>query len=118
MVKKITEKRLSDRKHIKVQITVHDGEGFGDLYFETYDVSTGGIFITSDLLLDVGEKLHLEFQLPDSSNKPVIAEGTVVRVIRVPRLPTKDFKPGMGIKFTKITPEDQKRLEDFLTAVK
>lgn len=117
MSKKIAEKRLSERKHIKVQITVHDGEGFGDLYFETHDVSTGGIFITSDILLDVGEKLHLEFQLPDSS-KPVVAEGTVVRVIRVPRLPSKDFKPGMGIKFTKITPEDKKRLEEFLNVVK
>ncbi len=118
MSKKISEKRLSERKHIKVQITVHDGEGFGDLYFETQDVSTGGIFITSDILLDVGEKLHLEFQLPDSSNKPVEAEGTVVRVIRVPRLPGKDFKPGMGIKFTKISPEDKKRLEEFLKVVK
>lgn len=117
MARKISEKRLSKRKPIKVQITVHDGEGFGDLYFETKDISTGGIFITSDLLLDVGEKLHLEFHLPDS-NKPVQAEGTVVRVIRVPRLPDQDFKPGMGIKFTKISDEDKKRLENFLGYIK
>ncbi len=116
MSKKIAEKRLSDRKHIKVQITVHDGEGFGDLYFETHDVSTGGIFITSDLLLDVGEKLHLEFQLPGSS-KPVVAEGTVVRVTRVPKIPGKEFKPGMGVKFTKISDEDKKRLEEFLREI-
>lgn len=116
MAKKIAEKRLSDRKPIKVQITVHDGEGFGDLYFETHDVSSGGIFIASDLLLDVGEKLHIEFQLP-GSQKPVHAEGTVVRVTRVPRLPGKDFKPGMGVKFTKISPEDKKRLEEFLNSI-
>jgi uncharacterized protein (TIGR02266 family) len=117
MVKKISEKRSSDRKPIKVQITVHDGEGFGDLYFETKDLSSGGVFIASDLLLDVGEKLHLEFQLPNTSS-PIVVEGTVVRVIRVPRMPSKDFKPGMGIKFTKISEEHKKQLEEFLNSMR
>ena len=116
MSKRIEEKRTSGRKHIRVQITVHDGEGFGDIYFESNDLSSGGIFVISDILLDIGERLTLEFMLSNSS-KPVHVEGEVVRIIKYPKQYGENLKPGMGIRFTNIVDEDKKNLEKFLRSM-
>ena len=48
--------------------------------FSSADVSGGGTFLRSDLLFEVGEVLHLEFDLPNGHH--IGADGRVVRVAR------------------------------------
>jgi hypothetical protein len=82
-------------------------EGAGHVLFDTRDLSTGGAFLKSSSLLEIGEELELEFQL--DGGKSVRATCKVVRVERKP--PT-----GMGISFTKLDAEAQAALKAFMAA--
>ena len=81
--------------------------GDGHVLFDTRDLSTGGAFLKSSSLLEIGEELELEFQL--DGGKSVRATCKVVRVERKP--PT-----GMGISFTKLDAEAQAALKAFMAA--
>jgi c-di-GMP-binding flagellar brake protein YcgR len=70
--------------------------------FSSADVSGGGAFLRSDLLFEVGELLHLEFDLPGGHHI-----GTDGRVVRVARGGQKDRFPGMGLEFVDISPDDR-----------
>ena len=70
--------------------------------FSSADVSGGGAFLRSDLLFEVGELLHLEFDLPGGHHI-----GTVGRVVRVARGGQKDKYPGMGLEFVDLSPDDR-----------
>jgi c-di-GMP-binding flagellar brake protein YcgR len=70
--------------------------------FSSADVSGGGAFLRSDLLFEVGELLHLEFDLPGGHHI-----GTDGRVVRVARGGQKDKYPGMGLEFVDISPDDR-----------
>ena len=70
--------------------------------FSSADVSGGGAFLRSDLLFEVGEVLHLEFDLPDGRHI-----GTDGRVVRVARGGQKDKHPGMGLEFVDLSPDDR-----------
>jgi hypothetical protein len=81
--------------------------GAGHVLFDTRDLSTGGAFLKSASLLEIGEELELELQLDGGKN--VRASCKVVRVERKP--PT-----GMGISFTKLDPDAQAALKAFMAA--
>ena len=70
--------------------------------FSSADVSGGGTFLRSDLLFEVGEVLHLEFDLPNGHH--IGADG---RVVRVARGGQKDKYPGMGLEFIDLSPDDR-----------
>jgi hypothetical protein len=55
-----TDKRRHERKALKVVFQSDDSEGAGNLTFEGTDLSTGGTFLLTDLLLEKDERLTLE----------------------------------------------------------
>jgi uncharacterized protein (TIGR02266 family) len=101
------------RKAIEVEFRGSSKEGLGQLIFDGVDLSPGGTFLRSHLLLEQGEELSLEFHLPGQS-KVVQAPG---RVAWVRRFPKADEPAGMGIEFTAIGDQDRDLLSRHLSSL-
>lgn len=103
------EQRRFERKSLNVQIHARDSQGVGQLVFETADLSKGGTFLKSDLLLEPGEALSLEF---------AVLQGRVIRaqarVAWVRRFPQPREAAGMGVEFVSMPETDREALETFL----
>jgi hypothetical protein len=88
------DERRDPRRTVKAEFHTRDGHGAGTLVFEASDVSAGGAFLRSDLLLEKGELLTLEIFVADGGLLEIRA-----RVAWVRRFPKEDEHPGMGIEF-------------------
>lgn len=81
---------------------------------QTVDVSLGGLFLETAHLLPPGTEALLEFTLPDVGLVLVRSE---VAWVNEPRARFKrDLPIGMGMQFTKVTPEAQLALGRFIEA--
>lgn len=101
------------RKTIQVELRGHSEEGVGQLIFEGLDLSAGGTFLRSDLLLEQGEVLSLEFRLPGA---PKLLRARA-RVAWVRRFPKAEEPAGMGVEFTAISDEDRELLSRHLSSL-
>jgi hypothetical protein len=81
----------------------------GSIRFDNAAVATGGAFLRTDLLFEVGERLILQFQL-QQGGPAVRASG---RVARVSRGQSREV-PGMGVEFVDLRPEDHAAIEERL----
>ena len=100
------EHRRFSRKALAVDFAARDGLGAGLLIFTSADVSAGGAFLKSDLLLEQGEVLSLEFHL-DGRKDPIRAKALVVWVRRFP----EGAQPaGMGVEFVGLGEADRAAL--------
>lgn len=106
------EQRRHVRRAFEVQFQAREAHGAGQLVFTSADLSTGGTFLRSELLLEQGEPLSLEFVLPGDTT-PVRAQA---RVAWVRRFPQGDEAPGMGVEFVSMRDEDRRRLSAQLGA--
>lgn len=77
----------------------------GGIHLDAADLSEGGAFLRSELLFEIGEHLDLEIPLP--SGEVVKAAG---RVVRVARSRGRETAAGMGIEFTKLSPQDRRAI--------
>jgi Tfp pilus assembly protein PilZ len=76
---------------------------------DTADLSEGGAFLRSDLLIEVGETLALE--VPLATGETLAARGRVAWVTRG----GGDKAPaGMGIEFDRLSSQDRRRLTQSL----
>ncbi|MHB8877403.1 MAG: PilZ domain-containing protein, partial [Myxococcaceae bacterium] len=98
-----SEHRRFQRKALQVDFRGKDAEGAGQLLFEGQDLSAGGAFIRSDLLLEQGDRLSLEFRVP---GVPRLMRAQA-RVAWVRRFPDGSEPPGMGLEFLTMTEEDR-----------
>lgn len=101
--------RREERQAVKTRFSARDTSGAGTLLFESADVSTGGAFLKSDLLLEQGEALSLTFDVPDAG-----AVQAQARVAWVRRFPEQGQVAGMGIEFVSMRDEDRQRLARWL----
>jgi uncharacterized protein (TIGR02266 family) len=106
------EHRRHSRKAIIVEFRGTEASGVGELVFEGADLSVGGTFLKADLLLEQGERLWLQFQVPGMPTR-VHAEG---RVRWVRRFPEGSEPGGMGVEFETLTEEDRAMLARYLKA--
>ncbi len=107
------KQRLSDRRRFgrveaRLQVQFVYADGFFEL--ETEDLSIGGMFISTQHLLSVGERLRLVLHLPGS--KPAIK--VVAEVARVVEETKKGQPSGIGVKFIDLSKDDKKVIQDFL----
>jgi c-di-GMP-binding flagellar brake protein YcgR len=100
------ERRSSPRRSLTVSMQLREGPGLGELFFDSSDISGGGAFLPSNLLLKEGDTFWISFTLPGAQ----LAINTRGRVVRVQR----GERPGMGIKFLDLTPAEKAALEAFL----
>jgi uncharacterized protein (TIGR02266 family) len=108
------EKRQNSRASIRTEITCDeiDGvekQGSGVLSFSSSDISLGGIFLETSLPFAAGNKVRLSFRLPNQV-KALTVTGRVVRTtFDIPSL-----RPGIGIQFEEMDPENKKIIEGFV----
>src|SRR5262249_50261578 len=101
------------RQSLQVEFRGRDSEGVGYLSLEGADLSAGGAFLKSDLLLEEGEALTLEFRVPGVTR----LMRTQARVVWVRRFPKEDEPAGMGMAFLSMSDEDKAALESYLNAL-
>lgn len=107
------ETRQHARHPLEVEIEVGDGQLGGELYFDSHNVSQGGLFLKTDLLLEVGETYWISFTLPGSSVS-FRTRGKVVWVNKEPDEDNPSDRPGMGIKFLDLTDSEKAALTAYL----
>jgi uncharacterized protein (TIGR02266 family) len=66
-------------------------------------IGGGGLFIESLAPLPVATKLSMEFLLPEKPTEWLAAKGIVAWVC--PKADQYTFSPGMGVRFTEVSPE-------------
>ncbi len=84
----------------------------GDVVFDSLDVSQGGAFLQSDLLLEVGEVLEVIFAVPGRI-RPI---RTRARVAWATRHDPSKGTPGMGLEFLDLSDEDRLAISEFVGA--
>lgn len=78
-------------------------------------IGGGGLFIESQSPLPVGTKLAMEFSLPEKPTEWLPAKGIVAWVC--PKADQYTFSPGMGVRFTDVTPEIRDRILELVKSV-
>lgn len=107
------EQRKFPRKTLQVDFRARNTTGAGQLLFEGTDLSTGGSFLRSELLLEEGDTLLAEFRVPGVP-RPLKAQA---RVAWVRRFPKGDEMAGMGVEFLAMSDEDRAVLDEYLGRV-
>lgn len=99
---------------IKAQMRVYYGPAPQNLLSEfSLDLSTGGLYVTTDFPLPVDETLTLRFTLPD--HKGMVTCKARVAWVNPKKNPRKpDLPPGMGIQFVELSLEEMKSIKRFL----
>lgn len=108
-----SEKRIFPRRVLRSQVVFEDEQQEGFIYFYSTDISLGGIFLESDIPLNLNTQVSLSFSLQNGT-APIHALGKVVRVERTP----DDSLPvvGMGLQFSKISEADKKMIQTYISA--
>jgi uncharacterized protein (TIGR02266 family) len=104
------EQRKHPRRSAQVPFRARPDDAVVPLGFESRNLSAGGVFLCTDLLLEPGEALTVEFALPD-------VKRTIygrVRVVWVRRFPANGQDPGMGVRFVDLSAEDLRALQSFV----
>jgi len=107
------DKRRHVRRTLAVEFRTGGTDGLGSLELSGADLSAGGAFLVSDLLLEPGESLSLEFQIPGRPT-PVRAHA---RVAWVRRFPSPEQPSGMGIEFVRLGKDERTALDAFVQHV-
>jgi len=103
------DQRKEARIAIEARFSARDLSGAGTLTFTTEDLSASGAFLKSDLLLEQGEALALQFDVPGTG-----AIHTPARVAWVRRFPQGDQAPGMGVEFLALNDDDRAAMNRWL----
>ena len=96
------DQRREERAAVEARFSARDASGAGTLTFTSADVSSGGAFLKSDLLLEQGEPLALDFEVPGGG-----AVQAQARVAWVRRFPEAGQQPGMGVQFLTLGDEER-----------
>jgi len=102
-----TDKRRHARRTLAVEFRTRETDGRGALELSGADLSAGGAFLVSEVLLEPGETLSLEFLIPGRP-APLRAEA---RVAWVRRFPSPEQASGMGVEFVRLGAEERRALD-------
>jgi uncharacterized protein (TIGR02266 family) len=101
------------RPTVRVPVVVESG---GEIRpGASVDLSLGGMFVETSHLLPPGTEVLLEFTLP-GTQMPVLVRAEVAWLNEAKAKIKKNLPVGMGLQFTKVTPEAQSALGRFLHA--
>ena len=102
-------RREHTRYRVDLDVTVESDHNFYAGFVE--NISSGGIFIATHRVKNVGDHIEFTINLPDEGG-PITGVGEV-RWLRV-YSDQSNVEPGMGLKFVEIAPAAVKRIEAFL----
>jgi c-di-GMP-binding flagellar brake protein YcgR len=110
-VRKDTRKHARGSLELPVLVSDAASKARVGIRFDSADVSGGGAFLRSEMLLEVGEQLMLQFSLPNG--RAIRVRGRVVRATRETASEPggKDHPSGMGVEFLDISAEDRAAID-------
>jgi uncharacterized protein (TIGR02266 family) len=103
----VTERKL-DRFEKTVEVNIASEHNFYAGFTE--NMSSGGLFVATNLIRPIGTILEFELSLGKGTLK---AKGEV-RWVREPNDYTTDVPPGMGLRFIGLDPRVEKVIDDFM----
>jgi Tfp pilus assembly protein PilZ len=106
--------RSGARINIIVSVDLFHESRLQKLY--SRNLSEGGIYVDATVLVPIGEKVHLSFQLTDIKKK-FTAVAIVVHHHKYESFEdesTLKERHGMGLKFINLNDEDKKIIENFI----
>lgn len=101
-------RREYSRFCVDLDVTVGSDHNFYAGFAE--NLSAGGVFIATHKLKPVGSKIELSINLPDGVQMRALGEVRWIRVFNE----TSDTPPGMGVRFSEISPEAVASIDAFL----
>jgi uncharacterized protein (TIGR02266 family) len=103
--------RSSERFDLEVKVDLESDSNFYTGL--TQNISAGGLFIATNVLRHIGDRITLKFSLPGSTES--IAIETEVRWIREnSALHKVDGSTGMGVRFINLSAEASTAIQSFL----
>ena len=112
MKESMKDRRKFPRAPLALIVKYQDAEG-KEVEAFTVTVGGGGLFIETFAPLPVCQEISIELHLPGAANKTAL-KGTVVwsRTEYA-----EGFSPGMGIRFTRVSRQDQAKVNELVTRV-
>jgi uncharacterized protein (TIGR02266 family) len=102
-------RRQHVRHRVDLDVTVSSDHNFYTGFIE--NMSSGGVFIATHKLKQVGDVIEFTINLPDSK-QPITGVGEV-RWVRV-YSEESNVEPGMGLRFKEISAQAVHRVQEFL----
>lgn len=99
-------RRAGQRREVVEEVSLFDESG-EPIVLETVDLGPEGLFVRSDLLLDLGEELWVSMRIPGGPK--IVVKGQVVHG----QLGGEGKIAGMGIKFIDLTAREKTWLIKF-----
>lgn len=108
-----TNKRLTPRKDWRGKVIFEDERGDPLIYVFSENISPSGIFLATEVPIQLGSKAFLSFTLPDGVEVRTV--GEVVRIQResTPGKAQEVSRLGMGIRFISLTNDQMARIQRF-----
>ncbi len=103
-----SDRRQDPRKPLQLGVTVHVGGGGSQVQGTSVDLSRSGIFVRLTEELGIGQRVDLIID-PHEKDGLIVIGGVVKHIV-------KDV--GVGIEFTRPSPQSMVRIEKILAAVK
>jgi uncharacterized protein (TIGR02266 family) len=103
--------RKAERHDVEVVVDLESDSNFYTGL--TQNISTGGLFIATQKIKRVGERVHLKFTLPGAS-APIEVETEVRWIRENTSLLRTDGSPGMGVRFIDMSPVAAEAIQRFL----
>jgi len=111
VVQTTVERRLSPRAPVTVRI---DYSTIDAMFSEfARNINEGGLFIESETLLALDERVQLKFRLPGLDD-PIKASGRVAWI----REAGIDGPPGMGVEFESLDADARLRIDEIVQALR
>ncbi|OGQ78005.1 MAG: hypothetical protein A2289_21330 [Deltaproteobacteria bacterium RIFOXYA12_FULL_58_15] len=106
----LEQQRQYLRRPIHASFRVRDAgdPSQGEILFDSVDLSQGGAFLESELLLEIGEMVEVTFGLPGKI-RPIRATARVAWA-------TGKGTCGMGLEFVNLNDEDRQAIAEYVHA--
>ena len=105
--------RASERFDLEVKVDLESDHNFYTGL--TQNISAGGLFIATNAIRRIGDRITLKFFLPGST-EPLAVETEVRWIRENSALHRVDGASGMGVRFINLTPEASAAINAFIQA--
>jgi len=103
--------RASERFDLEVKVDLESDHNFYTGL--TQNISAGGLFIATNAIRRIGDRITLKFFLPGST-EPLAVETEVRWIRENSALNRVDGATGMGVRFVNLAPEAAQAIQQFI----
>ena len=103
--------RASERFELEVKVDLESDHNFYTGL--TQNISAGGLFIATNAIRRIGDRITLKFLLP-GADEPLAVETEVRWIRENSALNRVDGATGMGVRFVNLSPEAAQAIQSFI----